>query len=37
MKTLREFFELYRLYRYMHGMPYALKRAYQICFRGLPF
>lgn len=37
MRRVIEFVELYRLYRRCHTRPYALKRAYEIALRGLPF
>ena len=37
VRRVVEFFELYRLYRRCHARPYALKRAYEIALRGLPF
>lgn len=37
MSRLHEFMSLYRLYRKHHPRRYALERAYQIAFTGLPF
>ena len=37
MSRLAEFIGLYRLYRRHHPRRYALQRAYQIAFTGLPF
>ena len=32
-----EFYRVYRMYRVMHPPGYALERAWQIAFMGLPF
>lgn len=37
MKRIAEFLSLYRAYRKIHPRSYALTRAYQIAFIGLPF
>ena len=43
MKTLTDFFGLYKLYRrplhngHRHTRRYALERAWQISFKGYPF
>jgi len=34
---LREFINVYRLYRHSHPRTYALKSAYRIAVQGLPF
>lgn len=36
MNALRDFVQVYRLYRH-HSTRYALRRAYEIAFRGIPF
>jgi len=37
MTRIKDFVKLYRLYREMHSPKYALQRAYEIAFMGLPF
>lgn len=37
MSRLREFIQLYRLYRRRHGRRYSLRIAYGCAFRQLPF
>lgn len=37
MSRLREFLQVYRLYRQAHSVSYAARIAYGIAFRGLPF
>lgn len=37
MTTLRDFIQLYRLYRRVHPRMYALRRAYEISFLSIPF
>ena len=37
MTTLKDFIQLYRLYRVKHGRRYALRRAYEISFLSVPF
>ena len=37
MNRITEFVQVYRLYRNHHTRAYALQRAYDIAFRGLPF
>jgi hypothetical protein len=37
MSLIKEFLGVYRLYRAMHSSGYALQRAYEITFKGLPF
>jgi hypothetical protein len=35
--AMTDFFKLYKLYRVAHGRKYALRRAYEITFKGIPF
>jgi hypothetical protein len=35
--AMTDFFKLYKLYRVAHGRRYALRRAYEITFKGVPF
>jgi hypothetical protein len=37
MSTIKDFIQLYRLYRVKHPPVYALQRAYQIAFKSYPF
>lgn len=37
MNRITEFVQVYRLYRNHHTRAYALRLAYDIAFRGLPF
>lgn len=37
MSRIAEFVQVYRLYRNHHPRLYALRLAYDIAFRGLPF
>ena len=37
MNRVTEFLQVYRLYRNHHSRMYALRLAYDISFRGLPF
>ena len=37
MSKLRDYFELYRLYRRHHRPLYAARIAYGMTFQGLPF
>jgi hypothetical protein len=35
--NMTDFYKLYKLYRVAHGRRYALRRAYEITFKGIPF
>lgn len=37
MNNIREFFQVYRLYRRMHGRVYAAQTAWRIAFQHIPF
>jgi hypothetical protein len=37
MKTITDFIGLYKLYRKHHPRSYAVRRAYEITFRSIPF
>ncbi len=37
MNKLRDFFNLYRLYRRVHSPAYAARIAFGVAVRGLPF
>lgn len=37
MNRIADFYRLYKMYRKHHPRRYALERAYQIAFIGLPF
>ena len=37
MSQLREFIDVYRLYRRVHGRRYSFRIAWGCAFRGLPF
>lgn len=37
MTKLREFLDVYRLYRIHHDRVYALRSAYRIAIQGIPF
>lgn len=37
MSKLRDFVNLYRLYRAAHSPAYAVRIAFGVAFRGLPF
>ena len=34
---LIEFFQIFRMYKRMHGFKYSLTRAYEITFKGVAF
>lgn len=37
MSRIREFIDVYRLYRRVHSRRYALQRAWHIAIQGSPF
>ena len=37
MKYIHEFVQVYRLYRTHHPIRYAIRRAFDMAFRSIPF